>query len=286
LYASKHSAHPTNPTFQPDLRLGGHLQNVVVVPYPHENPIKIVAEMFQYTGKSGPPTRTPTHFVISAAKPSVKPTRQPECLHILVSTGRRLENVVVVLYPFRNPTEIVVQALYFTGKQLGIKNAPRQPNLQKIYKKIYKSKHRSKRQIWTLHWPTSPECGCGTLPPWKTDSNHCSDVVLYGKIARDPVCLFGCLFVWLFVCLFVWWFGWLSFGFGFGSISACWSLEIALEYERVYGYRRRHGCISHLASRISHLASRPSCSYLVLSAPKVELKGGRGARAQALQHPN
>jgi hypothetical protein len=63
---------------------------------------------------------------------------------------------------------------------------------------------------------------------------------------------------WVLVCLFVCLSVSLSFGFGFGLVIACRSLEIALEYERVYGYRHRHGCLSHVACRSSHVAARMS----------------------------
>jgi hypothetical protein len=77
----------------------------------------------------------------------------------------------------------------------------------------------------------------------------------------------------VFACLLGFGFG---FGFGFGLSFAYWSLEIGLKYERIYGYRRRHGCssiphpisrISHLAPRISHLASRipPLVSFVSFS---------------------
>jgi hypothetical protein len=140
-----------------------------------------------------------------------------------LSTGRRLQNVVVVLYPLGKLTQIIAQTLYYTGKLQGIQH----------------------------------------------------------------VCLVVCSFGWLF--------GWL-----FGCLVGC-RLDLDLDRSVLVGAWKLHwnmnafmdiavvmvaSRISHLASRISHLASRPSCSYLVLSAPKVELKGGRGARAQALQHPN
>ena len=57
-----------------------------------------------------------------------------------------------------------------------------------------------------------------------------------------------------------------SLGFGFGFSFAYWSLEIGLNYERIYGYRHRHGCLLHLTSRISHSASRLS-SCLSRSPP-------------------
>jgi hypothetical protein len=38
-------------------------------------------------------------------------------------------------------------------------------------------------QLQTLSGPTSPECGCGHLLPWKTGSDCCENLLIYGKIA-------------------------------------------------------------------------------------------------------
>jgi hypothetical protein len=72
------------------------------------------------------------------------------------------------------------------------------------------------------------------LEPRLVDNRHIINVVF---VELYP-CLFACLL-----------------GFEFGLSFAYWSLEIGLNYERIYGYRRRHGCLLHLTSRISHLAS-------------------------------
>jgi hypothetical protein len=50
------------------------------------------------------------------------------------------------------------------------------PSLQSSFSKVTASR------------PMSPECGCGPLPPWKTDSNRCVHLLLDGKIARDQEC--------------------------------------------------------------------------------------------------
>jgi hypothetical protein len=112
--------HPANPTYKPKRRpkhhirvsTGGRLQNMVVALCHLGKLTQVHEETLYFTGKLRGNTPRPVN-------PSCKckcPRKHEHKHHVRVSTGRRLQNVVVVPYPFGKVTKIVVQTLNFTGK--------------------------------------------------------------------------------------------------------------------------------------------------------------------------
>jgi hypothetical protein len=102
--------------------MGRRLQNLVVVPCSFGKVTQIVQKTLYFTGKLCGIQNSPPQPNISTQ------TSTPR--HIRAYAGRRLQNVVVVSYPFGKVTKIVVQTLNFTGKLQEIKNSPRQPKRQ------------------------------------------------------------------------------------------------------------------------------------------------------------